>query len=173
MQFSRNENDRERKTSRSSKTCIILYGIYAVGAVLQVSSDVTMMCLSILVLAIASHIGNKKKAAAMDTPYASHLRWLYRTAWIASCVAIPVNLGLSAGLIWAFTDVSSLADKMDGDPGALVNAMQSYMDNNMTKISIFNMLGAAPPTLWWLHRCWRGYVLVKVGKPVEKVTSWL
>ena len=155
------------------KLCIMLYGIYALGAVLQTSSDFLPMGLSILILAVAGHFTKSKKDAAEGTAYASHLRWLYRTAWIASCVAIPVNLALSAGLIWIFTDIGSIADKVNGDPDALIHAMQNYMQNNMTRISIFGMMGAAPPTLWWLHRCWRGYVLAKQGKPVEKVTSWL
>jgi uncharacterized membrane protein len=116
----------------------------------------------------------KKQAEVKGTPYESHLHWLYRTAWIASCVAIPVNLGLSAGLIWTFTDVGSITrNALNGDAEALMNGLQSYMDANMTKITIFNMIGAAPPTIWWLHRCWRGYALLKEGKPVENVTSWL
>lgn len=155
------------------KRCLMLYGIYAVSAVLQVSDDVYMLGLSLLTLAIAGHMSKSKKEAAEGTPYASHLRWLYRTAWIASCVAIPVNLGLSAGLIWTFTDIGSIMDKMNGDPEALINAVQAYMQDNMSRISVFNMLGAAPPTLWWIHRCWRGYRLLKEDKPVEHVTSWL
>ncbi len=161
------------KTADLRKTCIILYGVYALSAMLQISNDLTMLGLSILTLAIAGHMSKSKKAEAQGTPYASHLRWLYRTAWIASCVAIPVNLGLSTWLIWAFTDIGSVMSKMNGDPMALVTAMQSYFQHNMLKIEIFSSIGAAPPTVWWLHRCWRGYVLVKEDKPVENVTSWL
>jgi uncharacterized membrane protein len=164
----------DAETQKLRKRCFVLYGLYALSAALQVSDDLTTLGLSLLTLAIAGHLGNAKKEAAKDTPYASHLRWLYRTAWIASCVAIPVNLGLSTALIWAFTDVGAIAHSvMNGDPDALTQDLQGYIAGNMTKISIFNMIGAAPPTIWWLHRCWRGYVLLKEGKPVENVTSWL
>jgi len=155
--------------------CFMLYGIYTLSAALQISDDISMLGLSILTLAIAGHMCKTKKEAAKDTPYASHLSWLYRTAWIASCVAIPVNLGLSAALVWVFTDIGTIAHNIldGGDPETIASGLQSYIQNNETKISIFNMIGAAPPTIWWIHRCWRGYVLAKQGKPVENVMSWL
>jgi uncharacterized membrane protein len=162
------------KTTDLKKYCTVLYGVYALSAVLQVSTDSTGFILSLVTLTVAGFMGNSKKAAAQGTPYESHLRWLYRTAWIASCVAIPVNFGLSGWLIWAFTDVGSIARAADGgDPEAVLNSLQNYMDANTGKIFMFNAIGAAPPTLWWLHRCWRGYVPLKEGKPVENVTTWL
>jgi uncharacterized membrane protein len=153
--------------------CLILYALDSVSAVLQVPNDALMMGLSLVTLAIAGHMSRKKKEAAQGTPYASHLQWLYRTGWIASCIAIPVNIGLSGALIWAFTDIGSLAHAMDGDPETMINSLQAYADANMTKVDIFSMIGATPPTLWWLHRCWRGYILLKADKPVDNVTSWL
>lgn len=159
------------------KDCLILYVTYAVSAVLQMPSDALMMGLSLLTLAIAGHMSKKKESAARGTPYESHLHWLYRTAWIASCVAIPVNLGLSGWLVWTFTDIGSILHPVaGGGPDALMSAIQSlqtYMDANMTKIDIFNMVGAAPPTVWWLHRCWRGYAQLRESQPVRNVKSWL
>jgi uncharacterized membrane protein len=162
------------KETDLKKYCIVLYGLYAISALLQVSIDGTLFVLSIITLIIAGIMGRLKKTAAKGTPYESHLRWLYRTAWIASCVAIPINFGLSGWLIWTFTDFGAITRSMDnGDMDALTQALQNYMDANTGKIFLFNAIGAAPPTLWWLHRCWRGYVPLKEGQPVENVTTWL
>jgi len=155
------------------KYCLVLYVTYAISAALQVFDDMDLLCLSILTLAIAGHLCKKKKAVAQGTIYASHLAWLYRTAWIASCVAIPVNLGLTAGLIWMFTDLGSIVNQvMSGDVDAITSGAQSYMAANMGKIALFNAIGAAPPTIWWLHRCWRGYLYLKANMAIDHVKSW-
>jgi uncharacterized membrane protein len=63
---------------------------------------------------------------------------------------------------------------MDGDSDAdMMKAVQNYMEGNEAKASSMMIAIMIPATVWWLRRLWIGYRLVKDGKPVENVTSWL
>lgn len=153
------------------KLCIQLYGIYALSAVLQFFEETFLV--GLLALTIAYIIGNSKKEAAKNTPYASHLRWMYRTLWIGSLVIIPAGLLIGAVLVFIFTDTSMITGTLDnGDPDVAMGGIQGYLAHNMTKITILTTITTIPTAAWWINRCWVGYVLAKDGKPVENVTRW-
>ena len=160
------------KTDNLQKICITLYGVYALSTILQFFEETILV--GLLALTIAYIIGNSKKKSAVDTPYASHLRWMYRTFWIGSLVIIPVSIVILACLILAFTDVASFVKSLgDADPEVITNSLTSYFQGNMTKLSFITTMAGIPAAAWWIRRCWVGYVLAKEGKPVVKVTSWL
>ncbi|MCK5556064.1 MAG: hypothetical protein KAI76_07495 [Alphaproteobacteria bacterium] len=154
------------------KLCITLYGVYALSAVLQFFFETVL--LGIIALVIAYILTAVNRARAKDTIYDSHFQWLSRTFWIGGGVIVPAAAVIAAILIWNLTDIAFLASSMRGDdPAAMMSGIQSYMDNNMTKVSLITMATIVPTAIWWIRRCWVGYVLVKVGKPVENVKSWL
>jgi len=154
------------------KLCITLYGVYALSAVLQFFFETVL--LGILALVIAYILTVINGARAKDTIYDSHFQWLSRTFWIGGGVIVPAAAVIAAILIWNLTDIASLTSSISGDyPVAMMSGIQSYMDNNMTKVSLITMATVVPTAIWWIRRCWVGYALVKAGKPVENVKSWL
>ena len=162
----------ETQTVKLQKYCLTLYGVYAASAVLQFSEYTVLP--GLLLLTIAYFHGNSKRKTAADTPYASHLRWLGRTFWIGSGVIAPVAVLISTGLILVFTDISQIASAMSGnDPDLLMANVQNYIMQNAGKVGLLTVVTAVPTALWWLHRCWQGYVLAKEGRPVDNVTRWL
>jgi uncharacterized membrane protein len=154
------------------QTCTTLYILYAVSALMQFFEPTLLA--GLVTLIAAYFYGQSKRKAAEGTAYASHLRWLYRTFWIASLILLPAGVVTATALIFAFTDIGSLATAAGvEDPSALAKSIQVYMDENMGKVSLITLCATAPVTIWWLNRCWRGYSLAKEGRPLENVTRWL
>ena len=54
-----------------------------------------------------------------------------------------------------------------------MSAIQTYIAQNLRKVSSITMITTIPTVIWWLRRCYVGYDLADKGQPVEKVTSWL
>jgi len=162
----------DAKPASLQKYCMVLYAAYALSAVMDFFEDTVF--LGLLVLTAAYILGNSKKKAAEGTPYASHLRWMYRTFWIGSAIIVPLAVIFAAGLVWAFTDIAPVATAMaNGDPDALMSSVHHYIEQNMNKVSLLTMTMTVPTAVWWIRRCWVGCLLAKAGKPVENVTSWL
>ncbi|MFH1158181.1 MAG: hypothetical protein V1721_04765 [Pseudomonadota bacterium] len=162
----------DKKATDLKKLCMTLYGIYALSAVLQFFGSTVLVGLLALVIAYILTVSNR--TLARDTIYERHLQWMSRTFWIGSGVLVPAAVVIATVLIWNLTDVASLASSLSGDdPLAMINGIKNYMDNNMAKVSLITVATAVPTALWWLRRCWIGYALVKAGKPVENVKSWL
>ncbi len=162
----------DKDTTDFKKLCVTLYGVYALSSVLQFVQETILIGLLALVVAYILTVSNKPRAK--DTIYESHLQWLSRTFWIGGGVIVPAAAVIAAILIWNLTDVSSLVVSLKGsNPTALMNGVQSYIDNNITKVSLIAMTTMAPTAIWWIRRCWIGYTLVKEGKPIENVKSWL
>ncbi|MCE9506809.1 MAG: hypothetical protein K8R48_00630 [Alphaproteobacteria bacterium] len=154
------------------KYCLILYGLYGLSAVLQFFNKTILIGLAALV--IAYFMATARKKAAEDTPFASHLRWMLRTFWIGTGVIFPIAIIIATAIVLAFTDLIPVMVAASFDnPEAQMNAMQDYMQANMTKISLLTEPFMLLSAFWWLRRCWVGGMLAKNGKPVENVTSWL
>jgi len=155
------------------KYCMVLYGLYGLSAMLQFSQSTLLISALILMLAYA--MTARRKKAAKDTPFASHLRWMLRTFWIGTGVIVPATMIVAAFIILQFTDIIPvMAASMDGDSQAdMMNAVQAYRDGHAAKLSFMMIAAMIPATVWWLRRCWIGYALAKKDKPVENVTSWL
>jgi uncharacterized membrane protein len=154
------------------KYCMVLYGLYGLSAMLQFSQSTLLISALILMLAYA--MTTRRKKAAKDTPFASHLRWMLRTFWIGTSIIFPLAIIIATVLVLTFTDlIPVMAAAAIGNPEAQMNAMQGYMLENMGEISLITMPFMLLSALWWLRRLWVGYVLARNGKPVENVTSWL
>ena len=154
------------------KHCMLLYGLYALSAVLQFFNKTVLIGFAAVV--IAYFMTTARKGAAKDTAFASHLRWMLRTFWIGTAVIFPVAIIIASILVLIFTDFVPVMDAMNETvPEATMDTLHNYMQGNMTKISLITIPIMLLSALWWLRRCWAGYVLAKDGKPVEKVTSWL
>jgi uncharacterized membrane protein len=160
------------KENELRKTCITLYALYVISAILQFSE---LTLLPGLVMLIGAYIwGNSKQKLSKDTVYASHIRWLYRTFWIGSGVIVPLAVLIATLLIIAFTDIISVINTLDtGDPDSTIASITNYMHTNMMKITLITMVSMVPTVLWWIRRCWVGYKLASDGKAVDNVTSWL
>ena len=158
--------------SHLRKLCMTLYATYAASAILQFFEQT--LILGLLALIIAYILSSTKKKAAKNTIYATHLRWMNRTFWIGTGIIVPVAMIIASFLIWQFTNVETLAGLFTGeDTDTLMNNLQGYIQENMTKISVITFITMIPTVLWWLRRCWIGYSLAEAGKPVENVTTWL
>ncbi len=162
----------DAKPEKFQKLCLVLYAAYAASAVMDFFEDT--VALGLLLLTVAYFIGNSRRQAASGTPYASHLRWLNRTFWIGSAVIVPIAVTFAAILVLIFTDIGSITTAMtSGDPNAIIASVKNYTQTNMSKVSLLLLTMTVPTAVWWVRRCWVGYILAKAGKPVDNVTSWL
>jgi uncharacterized membrane protein len=153
--------------------CIILYGLYALSALLQFSEST--LTISGLILILAYFMTTCRKKASQDTPFASHLHWLLRTFWIGTALLAPVSVIAGTFIVLHFTDaIPTMAAYMDSDSTVdTAGAIQNYMTEHGEKVSFVMIAAMIPATIWWLRRCLIGYVLAKDGRPVENVMSWL
>lgn len=150
-----------------------VYGIYAASAVLQFFETTLVLGLLFLVVAYILNISKKEKLAAVGTPFESHLHWARRTFWLGTGVIVPAAMVVAFILILNFTDVSGLRAAMNNsDPDIMMQGVQGYMGKGMDKASSITTIAMIPTAIWWVWRCWTGYVLAKAGKPVENVKSW-
>lgn len=149
---------------------VTIYGAYAVSAMMQFFESTLMLGLFLLTVAYILLVCRRGVAGSL---YESHRRWLNRTLWIGSLIAAVAAI-VSAWLVWTFTDISALTQSVkSGDPGAVMNAVNAYMDDNATRISLLTLITSVPTAAWWLRRCWAGYILLKAEQPVANVTTWL
>jgi uncharacterized membrane protein len=167
------------------KTCTLLYIAYVLGAVVQVSPLGALVGSSVIIAAVC--VAYAKRDKAKDTPYESHLIWLRRTFWIGGGVYLPVLTLIGSAFVYVRMDFPGLAQKMmnqgapdaleSGDPAQVEAMGLKFMDvltseyghlMRMTTLAV-----SAPFLIWWFWRCWKGYVALKAGRPVDKVESWL
>ncbi len=152
--------------------CLLLYLVYALSAFL-LFFDMFIVVIATFVLAIAYAVGGTMKKGAENTVYGSHLRWMTRTFWIGS-LFYTITTSISGLYAASLVDVGALMNAAtNGDPDTIMAQAQNLAQEGDAKASIANLLALLPPTIWWLNRCWRGFVLAKAEKPVENVTRWL
>jgi len=154
------------------KLCALLYGIFALSALMQFSY-LTMLVGAVALIAATGAAYAKRKEVA-GTPFESHLTWLIRTFWIGTGVYLPVLTLTEAAIIYLAVDKDALMKRMTSgeitDPQQLADIFTVQYGTLMVWLT----LGFTIPFLaWWLWRCWAGYKLLKDGKPVPKVMSWL
>ncbi len=166
------EDINPQKFDKLQETCRTLYIVYALGAVLQFFDD-TMLA-GMFAIAAAGFIAGRNKAKFRGTIFESHLRWMIRSLWIGGVFMIPATLLLTMLLLFAFTDLGALVHAfMSRDTDVIMGAVQNYLAANMTRLSVITGLVTALPVAWFVHRCWRGYELLRGGLPVDNVTSWI
>jgi uncharacterized membrane protein len=168
------------------RICALLYAAYLVGAAVQVSPAGAVIGSVAIVIAVC--VAYAKRAAAKDTPFESHLRWLIRTFWIGGGVYVPVLTLIATIAIYVQIDYNLLATKMidagadadafaSGDPAKAEAAAGQFMAILMQQYGGMMRTAALAVTLpfvaWWISRLWRGYAALKAGKPVEKVARWI
>jgi uncharacterized membrane protein len=160
------------------KFCITLYALYGAGGLLLFQPSWIAVLAGLVILTVAYSRANSKKETAKETPYASHLRWMYRSFWIWVGVIQPVAVIILGILLYEEIDFMSLLPAaaqalQSGDEASVNTIMDAFINSNATKIYSIIAATAGPTFLWWIRRCWIGYAQAKEGKPVENVMSWL
>ena len=155
--------------------CLMLYGLY-VASLLSFCGDTAVSVLGTIAGVVGVTLAYAKRKTAKHTPFESHMHYLIRTFWIGGGVFFPVATILAAALIFGLSDLTSIYNAMSQeglDILAVVKLIRQYLtDNNMLLISVLAAT-FGPIALWWVWRCWRGYLLAREGKPVPKPGSWL
>ncbi|MBU6475389.1 MAG: hypothetical protein KGL10_07480 [Alphaproteobacteria bacterium] len=153
------------------ETCTTLYIVYALGAVLQFFDD-TMLA-GLLALAIAGALANRNRKKFRGTIFESHLRWMNRTLWIGALALTPAAIALTCLLLFTFTDAGTLVRTLtSGNLDAIMAGTQGYLAGNLIRLEVITETTTALPVLWFVRRCWRGYVFARDAMPVDNVTSW-
>jgi len=162
----------DKKTKKLKNICIIIYGFYALSAVLQFNQATLLIGLLVLVIGYILNVDKKNVQQAKDTIFKNHFRWALRTFWIGTAVLLPLATIIATALIMQFTEVTSIIDSLNNQDELMLN-IKNYMENDMTKVTLLSMIPMLPVLVWWLRRCWYGYELLKQNKTIENVTSWL
>jgi uncharacterized membrane protein len=163
----------------------LLYGIYAVGAVMQFSY--TTLLEGSFALVMATVILYMKRKETAGTPYETHFTWLLRTFWIGGGVYLPVLSLIGTAFMYPKIDFDVLAQRMmeQGVPEALSSGDSAQIEAMGEKyMAVLNadyghllymvtLAVSMPFIAWWLWRCWKGIAALRAGKPVDKVMSWV
>lgn len=158
--------------TESEKLCFLLYGIFAIGLIMQFINLITIVLGSAAVLAgiILTYI---ERGKTRGTIYENHLQWLIRTFWIGGAVYLPVLTVAGIMTLLMTMDRSALTSAFSTGEGTVEGAVQEMMRQNSDLI-YYTMLGyTAPFGIWWLWRCWYGYKRLKDKKTIPNVESWI
>lgn len=170
------EAKKEDKTltpeGESEKLCLMLYGIFAIGLVMQFINLTTIVLGSAAVLAgiILAYAERKK---ARGTLYENHLQWLIRTFWIGGAVYLPVMTLAGIFTLLMTMDRSALTAAFSTGEGTIEGAVQEMMRQNSDLIYYTMLAYTGPFGLWWLWRCWYGFKRLKEKKPIPNAKSWI
>lgn len=150
---------------KDAKTQIILS--YALSALFILSQLAPATGIAGLVcLLVAMFIVYARKNPAGDPVIQNHVRWQIRTFWIGGLAVIPLSALVLLALVFYFTDYSMV---VSGD----IISYNAYLSANMGAIIGIMLATFAPVCIWWMFRCWRGFIALRRNMPVENVTSWL
>jgi uncharacterized membrane protein len=157
------------------KLCALLYGVFALAALMQFSFFT--MFIGMIVMLVAVGIAYAKRKEAAGTAYESHLRWLIRTFWIGGGVYLPVATVVeSIFLFFMFmrSDTDALMQKINSGQLNDPRDMEAFLISQYGHTLLWMTLVFTLPFLaWWLWRCWSGYRLLKEGKSIPDPESWL
>lgn len=167
-------NEVADNTKKLKHTCVMIYALYALSSILQFHEITLIPGLLTIIVAFILNTSKTTNNEAKGTIFESHLQWAKRTFWIGTLVLLPVALTISAGLILAFTSISSVATANNANNyEALMSDIYSFLNKEIGTIMLFSLVTMAPLLFWWIRRCWVGYKTLQEDKPVENVTSWL
>ncbi len=162
----------ETAKQNMTKLCTLFYGIYAASILLNFS--MTTMMAGVIAMLIVLVLTYLKKKEAAGTIFESHLQWMIRTFWIGGGVILPVLTVAASLILYTKIDMTPMYDAISA--GTVSNPdelMDLLLQSNRLLIYATTTAFTVPFALWWLRRCWIGYRLLKEGKPVTNITSWL
>jgi hypothetical protein len=146
-----------------------LYIVTALSALLQFY-EITVIP-GMLLMLIAFFMVKAQRVTAMNTIYASHVEWTRRTLSLGTFIIFPLFAVLAIYLVYKMTDITSLksafASNEDGDLGAMANIIIGYAKQNEAKVNSITTGCITPPILWWVRRCFVGYMRAKRSEPVD------
>jgi uncharacterized membrane protein len=169
--------------AKMSQTCSALYAVYAASMLMQLTPYTMLAGSAALLGAVVMAYITRGKAG--DTFYESHMQWLIRTFWIGGVVYMPILTILASITVMFVVDLSEVKSAVqaaaleqhpggESDSSIVVNTvLQSVMDRSGSTIMLIAVLFTLPVFGWWLWRCWKGYSLLKQGKPVTDVMRWV
>jgi uncharacterized membrane protein len=152
--------------------CLSLYLIYAVSMLMQLV-PVTILPGSFLIIAalIAAYA---RRERAKGTVFESHLQWLIRTFWIGGGIYMPVLTLAAFCFAWSRFDMGAVQNAIEGgavnDTDALIRMV---LEKNETLLFQVGLIITLPVAIWWIARCWRGWLFLKANEPMPDVMRWL
>jgi len=154
--------------------CIALYIMYAACVLCQFFAITLIPGVALLLTAYGANEFKIRRANIKGTIFESHLRWMIRTLGIGTCVYLPIAAIIATGFILKYTDILSLVGTIINMTNTeMMNSIYASMDKEIGKVTIICLIAVTPVVAWMFRRYWVGYKLIKEGKPIEKVKSWL
>ena len=161
----------EEKHPEQRAFSMILYVFAILGAISQYAESVGMNIAGIAILGCVGFMLKAQKVTAQDTIYSTHVRWTARTISIATYIFFPISAILILFLVYEYTDLESPRRALEAadstDSVAIVGVVKEYVSHNESRISSIITCSITPPILWWIRRCWYGFVRAKRSEPID------
>lgn len=167
-----NNHGQPEKHPELRSFCMAIYIIAGFGGAIQFIDGA--LFLSIILLALAWFMIKAQRMAAMGTMYASHVEWTAYTMSRGLFFLFPLALVIAGYFIWKGMDVATFKTALNNDAdGKFLEITYNFVNAHKDRMMYITNICAAPPTLWWVWRCWFGFMRAKAELPIDYPDSWI
>lgn len=154
--------------------CIALYLMYPLSLICQFFETTMFFGLLLFLFSWLFNSYQKSRKELKDSVFENHLRWLLRTFYISTGVFMPISAVIAAILTFKFVDINTLLNSVTPENSmSIINSVDSFMHNEMQKMTIISMITFSPVIIWCGRRYWIGFKKLQDNKPIENITSWM
>lgn len=152
--------------------CMAIYIVAGLGGILQFVDGALVM--SLILLAISWFMVKAQRMAAMGTIYASHVEWTAYTMSRGLTILFPLALIVAGYIVWKGIDLTAFKNSLQNDEdGKIMEISLQFVMSQKEKILRITDICSIPPTLWWVRRCWFGFMRAKEETPIDYPDSWI
>jgi len=148
-----------------------LYIITTLGALAQYAETLGMNIAGCIILMFAALMLKAQRLTAQGTIYSSHVAWMSRTMSIASYFLFPISIAVILYCVFKYTDLQAPRRALEASGGKYMAVMLviviNYIAHNESTIDSIVTWSLTPPILWWVRRCWYGYMRAKQSEPID------